>query len=163
MHNGQLWLEQLVLITKKMIHHITGLPILAKAKTTKTLGWVELEKKTLVGWDDKCMTISSVTDTKLKYGIHVIAHKIYSLSHLNSVTCEAVDLAYKVVKNNLSYDLADLLLKQFNKNMESIWTSKNRPYKFGSLLTCLFFYVQNFFPSKGMVVWRKDCASFVPN
>lgn len=40
--------------------------------------------------------------------------------------------------------------------MESIRTSKNYPCKFGSLLTCLFFYVQNFFPSKGMVVWRKD-------
>ena len=36
-HNGQLWLEQPVLITKKMIHKITGLPMLSKAKTTKTL------------------------------------------------------------------------------------------------------------------------------
>ena len=40
--------------------------------------------------------------------------------------------------------------------MDSIRTSKNNPYKFGSLLTCLFFYVQKFFPSKGIVVWRKD-------
>ena len=40
--------------------------------------------------------------------------------------------------------------------MESIRTSKNNPCKFGSLLTCLFFYVQKFFPSKGIVVWRKD-------
>ena len=31
-----------------------------------------------------------------------------------------------------------------------------KPSKFGSLLTCLFFYVQKFFPSKGTVVWRKD-------
>ena len=37
-HNGQLWLEQLILITKKMIHKVTGLPMLSKAKTTKTLG-----------------------------------------------------------------------------------------------------------------------------
>lgn len=34
--------------------------------------------------------------------------------------------------------------------------SKKNPCKFGSLLTCLFFFVQNFFPSKGSVVWRKD-------
>ena len=69
---------------------------------------------------------------------------------------EVVDLAYKVVKKNLEYDLVDLMLKQLNKNMESIRTSKNNPCKFGSLLTCLFFYVQKFFPSKGSVVWRKD-------
>ena len=48
------------------------------------------------------------------------------------------------------------MLNQFNKNMESIRTSKNNPCKFDSLLTCLFFYVQKFFPSKGIVVWRKD-------
>ena len=41
-HNGQLWLEQLVLITKKMINKITGLPMLNKAKSTKTLGREEL-------------------------------------------------------------------------------------------------------------------------
>ena len=37
-HNEQLWLEQPLLITKKMIHRITGLPMLAKAKMTKTSG-----------------------------------------------------------------------------------------------------------------------------
>ena len=67
-----------------------------------------------------------------------------------------MDLAYKVVKNNLSFDLAELLLNQLNKNMDKIWSSKNNPCKFGSLLKCLFFYVQKFFPSKGMVEWRKD-------
>ena len=40
--------------------------------------------------------------------------------------------------------------------MKSIRTSKNNPCKLDSLLTCLFFYVQNFFPYKGIVVWRKD-------
>ena len=98
------------------------------------------------------MKISSVTNAELKFSIHAIAHKIYSSSHLNSVLCEAVDFAFKVVKNNLSYDLADLLLKQFNKNMESIRTSRNNTCKFGSLLTCLFFYVQKFFPPKGIVL-----------
>ena len=81
--------------------------MLTRNKTTKTLGQVELQKKTLVEWDGKVMKISSVIDAKLKFEIHVIAQKIYSLSCLNSVSREAVDLAYKVVKNNLSYDLAD--------------------------------------------------------
>ena len=94
-----------------MNHHIIGLPMLANAKTTKILGRVELEKKTLAEWDDKGMKISSMTNTEFKFGIHLIAHKIYSSRFLNSVSCEVVDLAYKVVKNNLSYDLADLLLK----------------------------------------------------
>ena len=85
-HNGQLWLEQPILITKKMIHQITSLPMLAKAKMTKTLGWDELEKKTLAEWDGRGMKISSVTDMELKFVIHIIAHKIYSSSRLNNVS-----------------------------------------------------------------------------
>ena len=82
--------------------------MLAEAKMTKTLGRAELEKKTLVEWDGRGMKFSSVIDVELKFEIHVIAHKIHSSSHQNSVSCEAIDLAYKVVKNNLSYDLVDL-------------------------------------------------------
>ncbi len=48
------------------------------------------------------------------------------------------------------------MLNQFNKNMESIKTSKNNPCKFSSLLTCLFFSMKQFFPSKGSFIWRQD-------
>ena len=124
-----------------MIHGITSLPMLTKSKMTKTLSQVELENKTIAEWDGRGMKISNVTSMELKFNIHIIAHKIYSLSRLNSVACKEVDLAYKVVKNNLSLDLAELLLNQFNKSMQSIKTSKKNPCKFGSLLTGLFFYV----------------------
>ena len=94
--------------------------MLAKEKSTKTLGRVEIEKKTLAEWDGRGMKISCVTNLELKFGIHIISHNIYSSSHLNSVSCEVVGLAHKVVKNNLSFDLAELLLNQLNKIMESI-------------------------------------------
>ena len=98
-----------------MIHRIIGLPMLAKAKMTKTIGLVELEKKNLDEWDGRGMKISIVTKMELKFYIHIIAHKIYRLSRLNNVSFEALDLACKVVKNNLSLDLAELLLNQFKK------------------------------------------------
>ena len=110
-HNGQLWLEKPVLITKKMIHKIIGLPIISKVKTTKTLGQEELQKKTLAKWDGKGLKINNVSDVELRFGIHIFSHKIYNSSQLNNVLCEAVDLAYKFVKKNLEFDLADLLLK----------------------------------------------------
>ena len=111
---------------------------------------------TLVEWDGRGLRINNFIDVELRFGIDIIAHKIYSLSWLNSVPCEAVDLAYKVVKKNMDYDLLDVLLKQLNKDIDSVKTSKNNSFKFGSLLICLFFYVQKFFPSKGTIVWRKD-------
>ena len=87
---------------KKMIHRIKCLPMLDKAKMTKTLGRAKLERKNLIEWDGRGMEISSVTNMELKFDIHIITHKIYGSSRLNSVSCKAVDLAYKVVKNNLS-------------------------------------------------------------
>ena len=79
-HNGKLWLEQLVLITKKMINKITGLPMLNKAKSTKTLGWEELQKLTLAEWDGRGLKVNRVADVELRFGIHIIVHKIYSSS-----------------------------------------------------------------------------------
>jgi hypothetical protein len=155
-HSGQLWLDQPVTLTKKMINKVTGLPMLNKAKSTKALSQKDLLKETLAEWDGRGLKVSTISDIELRFGIHIITHKIYSSSRLNSVPCEAVDLAFKIVKKNLEFDLSELLLVQLNKNMESIRTSKNNPCKFGSLLTCLFFYIQKFFPSKGTVEWRKD-------
>lgn len=125
---------------------------------TKTLSQVELEKKTLAKWHRSRMQISSVSDMELMFKIYIIVHNIYNSNRLNSVSCEAMELAYKVVKNNLSVDLVQLLLNQFNKNMEIIRTSKKNPCNFVSLLTCLFFNVLKLFPSKGSVVWRKDVS-----
>ena len=45
-----------------MIHCIIGLPMLSKDKANKTLGQVELEKKTLAEWDGRGIKISSVID-----------------------------------------------------------------------------------------------------
>ena len=74
-----------------------GYPMLNKSMATKTLAQAELAKKTLVKWYVRGMKLNSVSDMEIKFVIHVIAHKIYSSSRLNSVPCEAVDLAYKVV------------------------------------------------------------------
>ena len=114
------------------------------------------EVRLQVEWDGRGLKLSIVADVELRFGIHVIAHKIYSSIWPNSVPYEAVDLAFKIVKKNVEFDLSKLLLLQLNKSMESIRTSKNNPYKFGSLLIYLFFYIQKFFPSKGTIVWRKD-------
>lgn len=74
----------------------------------KTLGQVKLAKRTLTKWDGKGMKLNRVTDMEIKLGIHVIVHKIYNSSRLNNVSYKAIDLSYKVVKNNLSFDLTEL-------------------------------------------------------
>lgn len=79
-HNGQLGLEQPILITKKMIHKITSLPMLSKVKTTKTLSQDELQKLTQAVWDGRGLKLNNVTDVELNFGICVVAYKLYSSS-----------------------------------------------------------------------------------
>ena len=80
--------------------------MLKKSKATKTLAHLELTKKTLIEWDRRGMKLNGVIDVELKFCIHVISHKIYISSIPKSVPCEVVDLAFKVVKNNLQFDIA---------------------------------------------------------
>ena len=61
-HYGEMWIDQPVSITKKMIHKITGLPILSKAKTTKTLPRKDLEKEILAEWDGRGSKINTAID-----------------------------------------------------------------------------------------------------
>ena len=56
------------------------------------------------------MKIRKIIYMELNFGIHVITHKIYISSHLNNMSCETIDLALKVVKNNMSFDFAELML-----------------------------------------------------
>lgn len=116
-----------------MVHRIMSYPMLDRPKMTKTLARSELAKKTLAEWDDKGMKLNNVTNMETKFKFHVITHNIYNSSRLNSIPYEVVDLAYKVVKKNLSFDFVELQLSQLGK----IW----RAFGHQSVdITVKFFY-----------------------
>ena len=100
------------------------------------------------------MTIDIITDPLLDFVLRVISHKFYQSSRLNSVPCIVVDVAYKLVKKDHTYDLAELLLEQINENLGAIKRSKGAQCKFGSVLVCIFFYVLEEFPSIDKVNWK---------
>ena len=95
------------------------------------------------------MTIDTIKEPLVDFTIRVISHKFYQSNRLNSVPCIVVDIGYKIVKKDHTYDLAKLQLQQIMENLGAIRTSKSAQCKFGSILICLFFYVQNEFPSFG--------------
>lgn len=84
--------------------------MLDRPKATKNISRAELTNKTGAEWDGHGMKLNGVSDVELKYAIHAIAHKMYSNSWSNSVHYEAIDLAYKIVKNDLEFNLAELQL-----------------------------------------------------
>ena len=87
------------------------------------------------------MTIDTITDPLIDFSIRVISHKFYQSRRLNNVPCIVVDVGYKIVKRDHTYDLAQLQLQQMIENLGEIRRSKGAQCKFGSILVCIFFYV----------------------
>ena len=79
---------------------------------------------------------------------------------MNSVPCITVDVAYKLVKKDHTYDLVELMLQQINENLGAIRKSKGAQRKFGSVLVYIFFYVIKEFPSIGKVNWDQNKTIF---
>lgn len=66
-----------------------------------------------------------------------------------------VDIAWMIVWKNHNYELVDLQLKQLVENLDTIRKTKINMCKFGSLIVCILFYVQNMFLTIGNVFWNK--------
>ena len=60
------------------------------------------------------------------------------------------------MKKDHTYDLAELQMQQNTENLGAIRKSKSAQCKFGSILVCIFFYVQNEFPSFGKLGWKTN-------
>ena len=102
------------------------------------------------------MTIDTITEPLLDFTVNVMSHKFYQSRRLNNVPCIALDVSYKLVKNDHTYDMEDLMLHQINENLGAIRRSKGAQYKFGSMLVCMFFYVMAEFTPFGKIKWDSN-------
>lgn len=107
------------------------------------------------------MSIDSISNPLISFAVRVIDHKFFQYSRINNVSCMVVDLGYKIVKKDHTYDLADLQLQQLFENLEAIRKNKSTSCKFFSLLVCILFYVYNTFPTFGKFSWKTNRSIIV--
>ena len=108
-HDGCIWLEGgPIKITKRIIHRVTGFPTLDHPKVLQSDDKETIEKNTRAKWNKRGMTIDTIIDPLINFVVRVISHKFYQSSRLNNVPCIAVDVGYKIVKRDHTYDLAKL-------------------------------------------------------
>ena len=100
------------------------------------------------------MTIDTIKDPLVDFVVRVISHKFYQSSRPTSVPCIAVDVGYKIVKKDHTYDLAELQLQQIMENLGAIRRSKSAMQVW--INSDLFILVQNEFPSFGKVSWKNN-------
>lgn len=92
------------------------------------------------------MTNTDIEDAKVRFSSAVLGYRVYQSSRMNSVPSGAIHVAYRIIKEDATYDICEMIKSQFMVNMERIKKDKKQSFKYGSLLVCIFFYVQNFFP-----------------
>lgn len=106
-----MWLDfGLMKINKRVIHLVTGYPTLNHAKSIKYDSRELIERETDATWNERGMSIDNIQDPLVEFAVRVIGHNFYQSSRLNSVPCMAVDLGYKIVIKDHSYDLAEFQL-----------------------------------------------------
>ena len=88
-----------------------GFPTLDRPKTLRSDNKEAIERNTGAKWNKRGRPIDTVTEPLLDFVVRVISHKFYQSSRLNNVPCIAVDVAYKLVKKDHTYDLAELMLQ----------------------------------------------------
>ena len=71
------------------------------------------------------MIIDTITNPLISFVVRIIAHKFYQLRRLNSVPCIALDVGYKIVKKDNTYDLTELQLQHLTKNLGAIRKTKS--------------------------------------
>ena len=100
-----------VKFTKKTINRVTGFQTLDQPKTLRSYKREAIEKNTGAKWNNRGMEIERIKHPLLYFAVRIIFHKFYKSSRLNSVPYIAVDVAYKLVKKDHTYDLAKLMMQ----------------------------------------------------
>ena len=111
-------------ITKRVIHRVTRFPTLGQPRALRSDAKETIEKNTGTRWNKRGMTIDTIADPLVNFSVRVISHKFYQSSRLNSVPCIVVDVGYKIVKRDHTYDLAELQLQQIMENLGAIRRTK---------------------------------------
>ena len=86
-------------------------PTLDRPKSMQSDANEVIEKNTGVAWNKWGIYIDKISDPLVAFAIKVISHKLFYSSQLNSVSYMEVDLSYKIIKRDHSYDLFELQLQ----------------------------------------------------
>ena len=95
-------------ITKRLIRRVTGFPTLDQPRALQSDAKETIEKNTGARWNKRGMTIDTIINPLVNFFVRVISHKFYQSSRLNSVPFITMDIGYKIVKRDHTYDLAEL-------------------------------------------------------
>lgn len=157
-HEPRMWLVKgrVTPITKEDLRRVHGYNDKGEALTLRTIANAEVTRLTKSRSDSWLMTVNDIKDDGVQFASTVISDKVYQSSNLNSVLGGAIHAAHRIMHDNGQYDICAMFRGWIFENLKKLGLVKKKFIKFGTLLVCLFFYYQSFFPSIGKVTWQED-------
>ena len=73
-HDGFLWLEGPIKLSKRIVHRVIGYPTLDQPKTLRSDSKEVIEKNTGAQWNKRVMTIKTIKDPLIEFVVRVISH-----------------------------------------------------------------------------------------
>lgn len=102
------------------------------------------------------MTIDDILEDDIRFASMMIGYNIYYSSQMKFVSGTAIYVTYDMLRENNKYDLCKLLRTKLIKNLKKIKENKKHPFKYGTLLLCIFFYFKNEISGVGPMQWAFD-------
>lgn len=156
-HDEFIWLDVPFKITKEAICVVTRLNSIGRLLVLKSVKNDKVTEAIGSQWDRKEMMIDDIATMDVKFSSMVIGYKIYHSSWENSISGTTIYVAYEMVKQNVDYDLCELLIGQLLENLGKIRKDKKNIFKYGNLLICLFFILHiGEVLGVGKVQWNND-------
>lgn len=151
-----MWLNKPHNITKYVIKVVTGLCSSIDLPSLKVAKNDIVTNATGSKFDKSVMTTNDILEHDINLASIVVRYKIHYSNRENFIFRTTIYVAYEMMRWNKKYDLSELLRSELIKNLKKIKENKKHPFKYETLLLCLFFYFMNEVLGAGQVQWAFD-------
>lgn len=100
-----MYLERMHDIMPQEIHVVTSFCNIGEVPALRTVRKMEMAKLTSSTSDSRGMIVNPIKDDLVKYSYMVIGYKKFLANRINSVSATTVNAAYRMIKEDASFDL----------------------------------------------------------
>lgn len=116
-HGENMYLERTHTITKEAIHVVTGFWSTGEVPKLRRFCKETITTLTSSTSDGHAFPINRIKDPAVKLATMVIGYRIFYSSRLNSVLSATVHTTYKMIVENVDYDLCEAIRSQLILNL----------------------------------------------
>lgn len=156
-HDNKFWIgDQIIEISSDLIHEVTGLSNKGKIPINEKNVKKTVLENTKTKWNGRSMMLSLIKQDDVRFISKILAYQMNSSSREDEVSAGFINAVYKMCVDKVEVNLCEILKQQLFDNLERIKKNKYASFRFGSLITYLFFQILKRFSNMPQSKWKSD-------